>query len=453
MLTWGTLPKRGAINGMGPTRSKMYIRDTSAHTEREGCVAADAADPLSRFRERFILPDGVIYLDGNSLGPLPVGALERVQVVVTAEWGGGLIRSWNTAGWFDLPGRLGDKLAHLIGGSLGETVVTDTTSLNLFKALASAIRIQQVDHPDKRVIVTERDNFPSDIYIAEGLADFLNSVAQKSGIRYEVRLIDDALPLQEALDASTAVIALSHVNYRTGAMWDMASVTAQAHNLGALAIWDLAHSAGAVNVDLNGADADYAVGCTYKYLNGGPGSPAFIWVNARHQDRFWQPLAGWWSHARPFAMADAYTPAKHINRFLCGTQSVTALALVETGLDIMLDADADALRTKSLALTDLFISLVEQRCADHPLELITPRDHTTRGSHVSFRHPDGYAVMSALIARGVIGDYREPEVLRFGITPLYLGFTDVWDAVEVLRDILDTRAWDSEEYKQRKAVT
>ncbi|MEP7191336.1 MAG: kynureninase [Actinomycetota bacterium] len=431
----------------------MSARKTITSTGREDCVAADAADSLSRFRKRFILPEGVIYLDGNSLGPRPVGALERVQDVVAAEWGEGLIRSWNTAGWFDLPGRLGDKLAQLIGGSRGETVVTDTTSLNLFKALASAIRIQQIDHPERRVIVTERDNFPSDIYIAEGIADFLNSAAEESGIRYEVRLVDDTLPLQEALDESTAVIALSHVNYRTGAMWDMAAVTAQAHNRGALAIWDLAHSAGAVKVDLNGANADYAVGCTYKYLNGGPGSPAFIWVSARHQDRFWQPLSGWWSHARPFAMAEAYTPAMDINRFLCGTQPVTALAILETGLDVMLDVDADALRAKSLELSDLFISLVEQRCGDHQLELITPRDHATRGSHVSFRHPEGYAVMSALIARGVIGDYREPEVLRFGITPLYLGYADVWDAVEILRDILDTRAWDADEFKHRNPVT
>ncbi len=431
----------------------MSARNTTSRTGREDCVAADAADSLAPFRERFILPEGVIYLDGNSLGPRPVGALERVQDVVAAEWGEGLIRSWNTSGWFDLPGRLGDKLAQLIGGSRGETVVTDTTSLNLFKALASAIRVQQIDQPERRVIVTERDNFPSDIYIAEGIADFLNSVAEESGIRYEVRLVDDTLPLQEALDESTAVLALSHVNYRTGAMWDMAAVTAQAHNRGALVIWDLAHSAGAVKVDLNGANADYAVGCTYKYLNGGPGSPGFIWVSARHQDRFWQPLSGWWSHATPFAMAEAYTPAKDINRFLCGTQPVTALAILETGLDVMLDVDADALRAKSLELTDLFISLVEQRCGDHPLELITPRDHATRGSHVSFRHPEGYAVMSALIARGVIGDYREPEVLRFGITPLYLGYADVWDAVEILRDILDTRAWDADEFKHRNPVT
>lgn len=426
---------------------------TSTLTDREGCVAADASDSLSSFRNRFILPEGIIYLDGNSLGPRPVGALERAQEVITEEWGVGLIRSWNTAGWFELPGRLGDKLATLIGGRQGETVVTDTTSLNLFKALASAIRIQQVDHPEKRVIVTERDNFPSDVYIAEGITDFLNSVTEETGIKYEVRLIDDALPISEALDESTAVIALSHVNYRTGAMWDMAEVTAQAHALGALAIWDLAHAAGAVTIDLAGADADYAVGCTYKYLNGGPGSPAFIWVNSRHQERFWQPLAGWWSHANPFAMSDAYAPAKNINRFLCGTQPITAMAMVETGLDIMLEVAPADLRAKSLALTDLFISLVEQRCGSHPLELITPRDHAVRGSHVSFRHPDGYAVMSALIARGVIGDYREPEVLRFGITPLYLGYADIWDAVEILRDILDTRSWDVAEFKTRNAVT
>jgi kynureninase len=218
-------------------------------------------------------------------------------------------------------------------------------------------------------------------------------------------------------------------------------------------VWDLAHSAGAVPVDLNAADADFAVGCTYKYLNGGPGSPAFIWVNARHQARFWQPLSGWWSHARPFAMADSYAPASNINRFLCGTQPVASLAMVETGLDVSLDADMTEVRAKSLALTDLFIDLVETRCADHPLQLVTPRGHGERGSHVSFRHPEGYAVMSALIARGVIGDYREPEVLRFGVTPLYTSFADVWDAVEALRDILDTRAWDADEFKTRNAVT
>lgn len=426
---------------------------TPTPVTRNDCAAADAADPLRGFRSRFLLPEGVVYLDGNSLGARPVGAAERAQQVIADEWGTGLIRSWNTAGWFDLPGRLGDKLARLLGGGDGEAVATDTTSLNLFKALASAIRIQQQDRPGRRVIVTERDNFPTDVYIAEGISDFLNSVAEETGTRYEVRLVDDSLPLDRALDADTAVVSLSHVNYRTGAMWDMAAVTGQVHAAGALMIWDLAHAAGAVPVDLNAADADFAVGCTYKYLNGGPGSPAFIWVSARHQDRFWQPLSGWWSHVVPFEMADSYRPAGDVRRFLCGTQPIVSLAVLETGLDITLEADQAELRRKSLALTDLFITLVRERCAGHPLELVTPREHSRRGSHVSFRHPDGYAVMSALIARGVIGDYREPHVLRFGITPLYVGYTDVWDAVEVLRDVLDTRAWDAEEYLLRNAVT
>lgn len=421
--------------------------------DRAACERADAQDPLARFKERFVLPEGVIYLDGNSLGARPVGALERAQEVITREWGDGLIRSWNAAGWWDLPRRLGDKLSSLLGARSGETVVTDSTSLNLFKALAAAIRMQQADRPGRRVILTERDNFPTDIYISQGLADLLNSVLEETGVQYEVRLLDDDLPLDEALDESVAVVALSHANYRTGHLWNMADVTAMAHDRGAVIIWDLCHSAGAVPIDLGGSGADFAIGCTYKYLNGGPGSPAFIWVPERHQQRFWQPLAGWWGHADPFAMSDGYTPAGDISRFLCGTQGIISMATAEPSIDMFLEVDMDALRAKSLELTDLFISLVEQRCGDHPLELITPRDHGERGSHVSFRHPQGYPVMNALIARGVIGDYREPEVLRFGITPLYLSRTDVWDAVEVLRDVLDTRAWDTAEFKARNAVT
>lgn len=422
-------------------------------TDRASLQEADKIDSLAGFRARFSLPEGLIYLDGNSLGPLPLGAAERAAEVINNEWAQGLIRSWNTAGWFDLPTRLGDKLAKLIGGNDGETVVTDTTSLNLFKALASAVRIQQQDAPGRRVILTERDNFPTDIYIAEGISDFLNSVKAETGEHYEVRLIDENLTLAEALDDSVAVVALSHVNYRTGAMWDMAGVSAAAHAAGALVIWDLAHAAGAVPVDLNGANADYAVGCTYKYLNGGPGSPAFIWVNARHQGRFWQPLTGWWSHSAPFAMADSYTAASDVRRFLCGTQPITSMAMIECGLDVSLEADMGHVRAKSLALTDLFISLVEERCGQFGLELITPENHAERGSHVSFRHPEGYAIIQALTDRGVIGDYREPEVLRFGITPLYLSYTDIWDAVEVLRDILETGSWDVPAYKARNAVT
>ncbi|MGP9780964.1 kynureninase [Arthrobacter sp. MYb211] len=425
----------------------------STVVSREKLELLDRQDALASFKDRFLLPDGVLYLDGNSLGPLPAGAAERAAEVVNVEWGQGLIRSWNSAGWFEMPTRLGDKLGSLLGANPGETVVTDTTSLNLFKALASALRIQQVDGPGRRVIITERDNFPTDIYIAEGLAELLNSVGAETGIRYEVKLIDNETELRAALGEDTAVLSLSHVNYRTGSMWDMAAITEAVHEAGGLAIWDLAHAAGAVPVDLNAAKADYAVGCTYKYLNGGPGSPAFIWVNARHQDRFWQPLTGWWSHQAPFEMAEQYTPANDVRRFMCGTQPVTSMAMIEVGLDIAVEAEMELVRAKSLELTDLFIELVETRCAGHGLELITPREHGQRGSHVSFHHPNGYEIIAALIERGVIGDYREPAVLRFGITPLYLSRTDIWDAVEILREVLHTGHWQREEFAVRNAVT
>ena len=413
---------------------------------RDACVTADRQDPLAHLKEQFDLPPNVLYMDGNSLGVLPKTAAPRAAQVIADEWGSGLIRSWNTAGWFDLPARLGDKLGRLLGACEGELVVTDTTSLNIFKALAAALRIQQHKHPARRVILSERDNFPTDLYMIQGMIDLLQQ-------GYEMRLIDDDLPLDKALDDSVAVMLLSHVNYRSGQMHDMATVTAQAHARGVLAIWDLAHAAGAVPVDLNGANADFAVGCTYKYLNGGPGSPAFIWVAPRHTKDFWQPLSGWWGHSRPFDMAVAYEPAGGIRRYLCGTQPIVSLSLVECGLDVAHAAGMDEVRKKSLALGDLFIELVESRCAGHPLTLVTPRTHADRGSHVSFRHPNGFEVMQALIARGVIGDYREPEVLRFGLTPLYFGYADVWDAVDILKDVLDTRSWDKPEFKHRAAVT
>jgi len=413
---------------------------------RNACLQADQQDPLARFRQQFALPADTIYLDGNSLGVLPHSALARSQQVISEQWGQGLIRSWNDAGWFELPGRLGNKLAALLGAGADEVVVTDTTSLNLFKALAAALRIQQQAHPARRVIVSERDNFPTDLYMIQGLIDLLQQ-------GYELRLVDEALPLEAALDDDVAVLLLSHVNYRTGYQYNMAATNELAHRHGVLTIWDLAHAAGAVPLALNAADADFAVGCTYKYLNGGPGAPAFIWVAPRHQDRFWQPLSGWWGHAQPFEMRSDYQPAGGIRRFLCGTQPVVSLALLECGLDIALQADMDAVRRKSLALTDLFIELVEQRCGEHPLTLITPRDHAQRGSHVSYRHPHGFAVMQALIAAGVIGDYREPEVLRFGITPLYLGYTDIWDAVDTLKQILDSGSWDAPQFHRRGAVT
>ncbi|WP_374359786.1 kynureninase [Pseudoduganella danionis] len=412
-------------------------------TTRNACLERDAQDPLAPLRAQFDLPEGVIYLDGNSLGARPRAALPRAQQVIAREWGHDLIRSWNTAGWFDLPKRLGNQLAPLIGARDGEVVVTDTTSVNLFKALAAAVQMQ-TDQPQRRVIITERSNFPTDIYMAEGLNRWLER-------GYRLHLIDDVAELAGAINQETAVVMLTHVNYRTGYQHDMRATSALAHAAGALIIWDLAHSAGAVPVDLHADGADLAVGCTYKYLNGGPGAPAFIWVPERHQARFQQPLSGWWGHAAPFAMAPAFAPAEGIARALCGTQPIVSLALVECGLEIYEQTSMAALRAKSLALTDLFITLVEQRCAAHPLGLVTPREHARRGSQVSFTHPHGYAVMAALIARGVIGDYREPAIMRFGFTPLYTSFTDVWDAVDILCDILDQQAYDI--HARRDAVT
>jgi kynureninase len=405
-------------------------------TNRDDCLALDARDPLAPLRAQFDLPEGVIYLDGNSLGARPRAALARMQEVVAREWGQDLIRSWNSAGWFDMPQRLGERLAPLIGARAGEVVVTDSTSLNLFKALAAALKMQASGAAAaRRVLVTERSNFPTDIYMAEGLAAWLER-------GYSMRLVDSSDELPAAIDADCALVMLTHVNYRTGYLHDMAALSRHAHEAGALVVWDLAHSAGAVPLDLHGSQADFAVGCTYKYLNGGPGAPAFIWVPARHQAAFVQPLSGWWSHATPFAMEPGFTPADGVKRALCGTQPIASLAMVECGLEVFEQTTMEAIRAKSLALTDLFIELVEARCGAHPLGLVTPREHARRGSQVSFTHPHGYAVMQALIARGVIGDYREPAIMRFGFTPLYTSFADVWDAVDILKHILDHEDYD-----------
>lgn len=419
-------------------------------TSLQDCRALDAQDPLRALRDLFALPEGVIYLDGNSLGPLPKAAPERIAKAVREEWGQGLIRSWNTAGWYDMPRRLGDRIATLIGAAPGEVVATDSTSINLFKVLSAALAITAADAPGRRVVISERSNFPTDLYIAE-------SLCRERGLT--LRLVE-AHEIESALGRDTAVLMLTHVNYRTGAMHDMRAVTAQAHAAGALAIWDLAHSAGAVEVDLHHADADYAIGCGYKYLNGGPGAPAFAWVHPRHADRFWQPLSGWWSHAAPFAFTPDYQPASGIARYLCGTQPILSMTALECGLDTLQAAEPlggmAALRRKSLAMTDLFIALVEQRCAGHGLGLATPRDHAQRGSQVCLTRDRGaYAIVQALIARGVIGDFRagQPDILRFGFTPLYLRFEDVWHAVEHLRQVLADAQWQRPEFNQQHAVT
>ena len=415
-------------------------------TTRTHCLTLDAQDPLAPLRNQFALPAGVIYLDGNSLGARPVAALERAQAVIAEEWGNGLIRSWNSAGWADLSQRLGNRLAPLIGARDGEVVITDTTSINLFKVLSAALTVQRERAPSRKVIVSEASNFPTDLYIAEGLTELLQQ-------GYSLRLVNSPDELPKAIDQDTAVVMLTHVNYKTGYMYDMQAQTALSHECGALAIWDLAHSAGAVPIDLHQASADYAIGCTYKYLNGGPGSQAFVWVNPALVDVVTQPLSGWFGHTRQFAMESRYAPSQGIARYLCGTQPITSLAMVECGLDIFAQTDMASLRSKSLALTDLFIELVESRCAAHDLTLITPREHARRGSHVSFEHPEGYAVIQALIARGVIGDYREPRIMRFGFTPLYTSFAEVWDAVEILGEILDQKTWDQPQFKVRHSVT
>ncbi len=415
-------------------------------TTREQALALDAQDPLRALREQFSLPEGVLYLDGNSLGVLPKATPARVQQVVQDEWGTGLIRSWNSAGWITLPQRVGDKIARLVGAGTGELVVADSTSVNLFKVLSAALSITATDAPQRKTILSERSNFPTDLYIAEALC-------RERG--FELVLAEpDELPA--LLNQGTAVLMLTHVNYRTGRMHDMAALTAAAHAAGALTVWDLAHSAGAVPVDLHGANADFAIGCGYKYLNGGPGAPAFVWAHPRHASRFWQPLAGWMGHAAPFEFTPGYRPAEGISRYLCGTPALLSLAALECGVDTVLAAEPHggmgALRAKSLALTRLFAEKVQAECP--ALRLVSPTDDALRGSQVCFAHDEmAYAVVQALIGRGVIGDFRAPDVLRFGFTPLYLRHVDAWDAAEHLRQVLHTGEWREPRFQQRHAVT
>ena len=419
-----------------------------------GCQVLDQQDPLRSLRDLFQLPKGVIYLDGNSLGVLPKATPSRVAQAVAQEWGNDLIKSWNTAGWFQMPLKVGNKIARLIGAKDDEVVAADSTSINLFKVLSAALSIAKADHPAKKIILSERTNFPTDLYIAEALC-------KERG--YQLKLVETE-ELLNALQKDVAVLMLTHVNYRTGAMLNMKDMTAAAHAVGALTIWDLAHSAGAVPVELNGARADFAVGCGYKYLNGGPGAPAFVWVNPKHTDRFWQPLTGWWGHAAPFEFRPDYQPATGITRYQCGTQPILSLTALDTGLDVFLEAEKlggmTALRHKSLALTSLFMQLVKTQLAGHGFGIATPEQEELRGSQVSLTRTEGaYAIVQALIARGVIGDFRagdgkqDPDILRFGLTPLYLGYADVWHAVRHLKEVMDSQEWQQARFSQKQAVT
>ena len=399
----------------------------------------DAADPLAARRELFALPAGVIYLDGNSLGALPKSVAPRLSRAVEHEWGVGLIRSWNDADWYPAPQRVGNRIAKLIGAVDGEVVCADSTSVNLFKVLVAALRMR----PGRTRIVGERGNFPTDAYVASGVAELMSA-------EFVALEPDDVLA---AIDERTAIVSLTHVNYKTGRVYDMAGITRRAHEVGALVVWDLCHTAGALPCDLNGNDVDFAVGCGYKYFNGGPGAPAFVFVAQRHQDAVRQPLTGWHGHARPFEFTQDYAPGSGIDRMLVGTASQLGLIALEQALSAFDGVDMQQLRRKSELMTDLFIRLTDQELAGYGFGLASPRAVAQRGSQVSLTHPEGYAIMQALIARGVIGDFRAPDILRFGFAVLYLSFAEVGRAVAVLKEVMATEAWNTPEFRARKAVT
>lgn len=404
---------------------------------RSDCLALDVDDPLGVCRQRFSLPEGVVYLDGNSLGPVSAAVPDRVAATVAGEWGGGLIRSWNAAGWVDLSSRVGERIARLIGAGPGTVMVGDSTSVNLYKAVEAARRLR----PGRRFVVTDSGNFPSDLYVLQG-------VCSAAGLELEVVAPEAVI---SAICDDTAIVALTEVDYRTGRRHDLARITAATHAAGAVAVWDLAHSVGAFPLEAEAAGVDFAVGCGYKYLNGGPGAPAFLYVAPSHRHDWRNPITGWFGHARPFAFEPVFDPAEGIDRAAIGTPPILSLVALDAALDVFDEVDMEQVRVKSLALTDLFIELIDERLGD--LEVVTPREHSARGSQVSVRHPDGYPMMQALIARGVIGDFRAPDIMRFGVAPLYVRYVDVYDAVEELVQLVKTGEWRRPEFAVRQAVT
>ena len=397
----------------------------------------DAADPLAPYRDRFALPAETIYLDGNSLGCLPKDTPARIAEVVGEEWGRDLIGSWNTADWIVMPQRIGGKIAPLIGAAPHEVIACDSVSVNLFKLIAAALQMQ----PGRKTVLSEPGNFPTDLYMIEGL--------EKQGLA--TRRLAERDRILEALDEDVALLLLTHTHYKTGAVFDMAELTRAAHDKGALVLWDLSHSVGAMPVDLNGCETDFAVGCGYKYLNGGPGAPAFAYVAERHHSSLAQPLTGWMGHARPFEFLDDYAPAPGTDRLLCGTPPILALAALEVGVDLIAEIGVERLFAKSQALSEFFRECLSERGI--ALELVSPEDPERRGSHLSFRHENAYALSQALIARGVVGDFRDPDILRLGFAPAYLRFEDMAGAARALADILDTGEWKRPEFSERSAVT
>src|SRR3984893_1178974 len=417
------------------------MTSSASPVSREACVAHDSTETLRGFRDRFIIPEGIIYLDGNSLGPMPRAAAGILNRTIEREWGQDLIKSWNSAGWFDMPARLGDRVGALLGAAPGQTLVCDTTSVNLYKAIHAAIGLR----PDRDVVIAEDESFPTDLYIVEG-------AMKSAGRPMTRRLIGTNGPSIEALLARKVAVAVpSHVNYRTGALLDIAAITKQLHDAGALVVWDLCHSIGVVEIAFDLHAVDFAVGCTYKYLNGGPGSPAFISVAKAHQATAQHPLSGWWGHAAPFAFDRDFRPDTGIKRFLCGTQPVISLRGVDVALDAMEGAEVAALRQKSLALTELFMARITALLPS--LDIVTPRQSSLRGSQVGITFDRGYAVVRAMIERGVIGDFRAPDLMRFGFAPLYVRFGDVWDAAEILAECIHAEVWRDPRYNRKLEVT
>lgn len=408
---------------------------------RSELEALDRADPLAAKRAAFYLPQGTIYLDGNSLGPMPLGVPARVDALMREQWAEDLIVSWNKHGWVDLPFRVGARIGRLIGAEADSVISADSTSVNLYKLVCAALAL----NPGKKTILSDSGNFPTDLYIAGGAAELMRLGVSLVVVEPEAVL--------DAIDTDTALVMLTHVDYRTGRLHDMKGITARAHAKGALALWDLAHSCGALPVDLAGAGADFAVGCSYKYLNGGPGAPAWLYVAPRHQSKVRSPLSGWLGHEAPFAFDLDYRPADGIGRFICGTANMISLAALDGALEVFDDVDMIAVRVKSMALGDLFIRLVEQECQGLGFVLGSPREAAQRGSQVSLRHPDGYAIMQALIARRAVGDFRAPDVLRFGFCPLYVRHQDVWDLVQHLKAVMTNNEWKRAEFSKRAKVT
>ena len=413
----------------------------TSFTDHDDLKHLDEKDPLRQIKQRFLIPDGVYYMNGNSLGPLSTDAKTRMDKAVSEEWGHELIKGWNTAGWYDMPKRVGDKIGTLIGAKPGETLLCDSTSVNLFKAVNAALSIQK----GRKKIISESGNFPTDLYILDGTHRFSKG-------EYELAILDRS-EILNAIDEETAVVVLTHVHYVSGEIFPMKEINLRAHEKGALVVWDLSHSVGAIKTDLEGSCADFAVGCGYKHLNGGPGAPAFIYAAKRHHAQIRQPLSGWFGHEAPFSFIDDYIPANDARKLLCGTTGVLGASALEAAVDLFLEVREEERLEKLYRMSRLFDAMIAEKCSPYGFERVSPPDPENRGAHLSYRHPDGYAIMQNLIAKGVIGDFRAPDYLRFGISPLFMGYEDLLKVTDILEEILKSKSYEAAQYQVKHAVT